>query len=394
MATTMLTAWLAFMPGNAHAEQDSAYRVQPGDLLNISVYQWPEHSGEIRVDIGGAISRPAVGRFTVAGLTLKEIESLLQKELSKRIDTNNSPVVVNVADYRPISVLGAVTTPGRHRYEVGMTVLDALALAGGPLFWNARGDNFDQILKQAQLQEQAGSTELEFYGALARRERLLGEQADRDKLEFSSALVTSLKANGLEEIMTRERDVFMSRRTNFKQQLESMAQQIQLRKEEDTLLKQQVEEIRSALSKVEEEYKRLQALFERGIIRRTDIVSVDKQLTDLRGDLRSTIVAIANSHMDVAKTEASLAELTYSRKEKIQVDLLDAERQIKTLEISRSTRASLPPSGVDASAVGSESQIFLILRKDSEGGLTSISAEGSTPIQPGDIIRVSTAKQN
>ena len=74
------------------------YRVSKGDLLSVSVHQWPEYSGQTRVDDFGLISLPALGRVPVAGLTLELIEQKIVEKLSTFSDNPGFRVVVDVAD--------------------------------------------------------------------------------------------------------------------------------------------------------------------------------------------------------------------------------------------------------------------------------------------------------
>jgi protein involved in polysaccharide export with SLBB domain len=373
--------------------QGNRYRIQPGELLNVSVYQWPEHSGEARVDIDGSISRPAVGRFPVAGKTLDEVETHLRNELSKWVDLTKSPVVVSVAEYRPVTVLGAVNNPGRHPFQPGLTVLDGLALSGGPLLLASGGDTFDQAVRQSQLQDQVGTTEGEYLAALVHRERLLAEKESRDVLRFSDPLMTLLKENGHEAIAAREIDIFNGRKSALKEQQEEFLHQKKLYEDEITSLADHAREIRNSIVKVDEEYKRLQAVLERGLVRRVDLVTVDNQLTNLQGNLRSTIVADANAKSLVARLESSRVDLARVRQDEVNRDLLEVDKLIKTLENRRVARASIPPTRIEAASETADDLNYVIFRQAADGSVTSVEVSATTPIRPGDIVTVTRPKR-
>jgi polysaccharide export outer membrane protein len=85
----------------------------------------------VRIDGDGDIQVPLAGRVHVSGLTIQQTEQELNKVLSTYI--RRPQVVVNVAEVRsqPVSVLGAVNTPGVHQVQGHKTLLEMLALAGG-----------------------------------------------------------------------------------------------------------------------------------------------------------------------------------------------------------------------------------------------------------------------
>jgi polysaccharide export outer membrane protein len=110
----------------------STYLLGPDDQLGISGPELNEgDSKPVRVDGDGDIQAPLVGRVHVAGLTAQEAEQELNKVLSKYI--RHPQAVVTVAEVRsqPVSVLGAVNTPGVHQVQGHKTLLEILALAGG-----------------------------------------------------------------------------------------------------------------------------------------------------------------------------------------------------------------------------------------------------------------------
>jgi polysaccharide biosynthesis/export protein len=110
----------------------STYLLGPDDQLDISGPELSEGVNKpVRVDGDGDVQAPLVGRIHVAGLTVQETEQQLNKGLSKYI--RHPQAVVSVAEVRsqPVSVLGAVNTPGVHQVQGHKTLLEMLALAGG-----------------------------------------------------------------------------------------------------------------------------------------------------------------------------------------------------------------------------------------------------------------------
>ena len=110
----------------------STYVLGPDDQLEISGPELTEVANKpVRIDGDGDIQVPLAGRIHVSGLTVQQTEQELNKVLSTYI--RRPQVVVNVAEVRsqPVSVLGAVNTPGVHQVQGHKTLLEMLALAGG-----------------------------------------------------------------------------------------------------------------------------------------------------------------------------------------------------------------------------------------------------------------------
>lgn len=105
------------------------YRLGPGDELRVTVFNEPELTGSYQVGSQGSIAFPLVGDVRAAGLTLNEFGGALQQALSQFIRTPN--VSVEVANYRPFFILGEVQRPGTYPYSASLTVLNAVATAGG-----------------------------------------------------------------------------------------------------------------------------------------------------------------------------------------------------------------------------------------------------------------------
>lgn len=111
-------------------EKVSEYHLGVNDLLEIVVYQEPDLSKTTRVAPDGTISFPLLGVIYVKGLTAKELETKIT-ELLRKDYLVNPQVSVFIREYSKISVLGQVRFPGSYELKAGLTVIDAIALAGG-----------------------------------------------------------------------------------------------------------------------------------------------------------------------------------------------------------------------------------------------------------------------
>jgi polysaccharide export outer membrane protein len=109
-------------------------RVGPEDLLGLQVYDAPEFTRTVRISAEGAIRLPMLkSPIRVQGLMPNEIEILVAEALEREKLFVDPFVTVNIVEYhsRPISVTGAVRTPTIFQAVGSVSLLDAVARAGG-----------------------------------------------------------------------------------------------------------------------------------------------------------------------------------------------------------------------------------------------------------------------
>ena len=114
----------------AEALERADYTLGSGDELRVIVFDEEDLSGEFVVDGGGAVSLPLIGEVRAEGRTVREFQSAVADAL--RGDYLNDPrVSVEVLNYRPFYILGEVENSGEYPYTDGLTVMNAVATAGG-----------------------------------------------------------------------------------------------------------------------------------------------------------------------------------------------------------------------------------------------------------------------
>jgi polysaccharide export outer membrane protein len=115
--------------GDSTSSED---RVGVDDTFDVRVYGEGDLSGTFRVATDGSIDYPLAGRLRVSGLRTGEIQQLLVAKLKDRyLKDPQVMVTVKERNSQKISVLGQVAKPGQVAYYPNMTIVDAIASAGG-----------------------------------------------------------------------------------------------------------------------------------------------------------------------------------------------------------------------------------------------------------------------
>jgi polysaccharide export outer membrane protein len=107
------------------------YRLDNGDQLRVTVFGQDTLTGEYTVDGSGSISMPLLGQVLARGSSAAELEQQISDRLASEGYLVSPSVSVQILTYRPFFVLGEVNQPGQFTYIENMTVLTAIAVAGG-----------------------------------------------------------------------------------------------------------------------------------------------------------------------------------------------------------------------------------------------------------------------
>lgn len=139
----------------------AGYRLGPGDQVRVITVGDDALTGEFRVGDGGRLALPMLGSVRAVGLSPPALEKAIAQALVRAGLEREPSVSVEVTAYRPIFVLGEVNKPGQFPYQPGMTVLAAVALAGG--FTYRAVDDYAAVVRT----EVGGAVEGRVYGQSA-----------------------------------------------------------------------------------------------------------------------------------------------------------------------------------------------------------------------------------
>jgi polysaccharide biosynthesis/export protein len=116
----------------APAKPEAEYQIGSQDLLEVAVFGQPDMARTVRVNTKGKISLPLIGQLDAVGLTAQQLERLIADRLSEKY-LQDPQVTVFIKEFTTLrfTVEGAVNKPGVYPLTGQMTLLRALAVAGG-----------------------------------------------------------------------------------------------------------------------------------------------------------------------------------------------------------------------------------------------------------------------
>ena len=128
----------------AYASND--YVLGVGDKVKITTFGESDLSGDFEVSSTGTLSMPLIGEVQASGHTVSQLQAAITQKLMQGY-MKNPHVSLEVLGYRPFLIVGEVMKPGSYNYVNGMTVINAVAMAGG---YTYRADKDDIKVKHKE----------------------------------------------------------------------------------------------------------------------------------------------------------------------------------------------------------------------------------------------------
>jgi len=240
----------------AHADEA---RLLPQTRIKLSVLQWDPAKGEYEdwqalggefvVSQAGTVQLPVLGAVPVGKLDGAGLAAEVAGRLQARLGLIARPdTTVEIVDYPPIYVVGDVTKPGEYRFRAGITVLQALAVSGGPL--RALGaSSSDQIRLAGELKE-AGNLILRSRVRIARLQAELDGAAEPD---FRAAQAGDGVPKAVADIVARERVIFSARSNELSRQSKALADLRDLLNAEINVLQEKIKAADMAIQNAQKE---------------------------------------------------------------------------------------------------------------------------------------------
>ncbi len=115
----------------ASGHADNTYVIGADDVLSINVWNEPNLTRQVPVRSDGKISLPLIGELQAAGNTPSQLDQDITTALKNYIADPQVAVIVQEIKSRTFNILGMVTKPGAYPLTARITIVDAIAMAGG-----------------------------------------------------------------------------------------------------------------------------------------------------------------------------------------------------------------------------------------------------------------------
>jgi protein involved in polysaccharide export with SLBB domain len=389
---------LLILPGRSIGAE---YLLGPDDKLSLKVYEWPDLGGDFKISADGRISVPLIGSVTAAGLTVDQLEKTIQAMLAQEAGLKESPsVAVEIKDYRPFYITGDVQKPGAYPFHPGLTILQAVSVAGG--FFRFTDPGLVRLERDAIVQrgERRMLTE-NLADLIARNARLKAEREGATDVSFPDDRALNQRDPRVAAVMARERLIFRTRRDDLNKQLASLNDLQNLYQGEIEALQSQIESEKQQGQLIQKEVDELRALAARGLTSNPRLFLVERTQAEIEGTQRNIQAIIMRSRQSIAQAAQQGEDLKAKFRERVDTESDEVSAKMQETRARLDTASQLVTEAEQTAPttvlrrlrnVGMEPK-FTLSRRTSSGATQEIEADSSHEIEPGDVVLVSTSSE-
>lgn len=390
-----LVVILAALPAPVRAVD---FRLGVSDRVKIKVQEWPDITGEYTVTPDGAVSLPLVGDVNAVGLRLNELAQRISDRLKQRSKGSEQVLTaVEIVQYRPFAIMGDVQKPGQYPYRAGLTVLEAISIAGG--YHRPELDLLRLGREVVLTSGDINTLNIKLNRLIAHEARLsavLDRREDiplppelvnpKDDPSVSAMIKNEQAALALENEMKRtERAAFESIKSLYQNEIGSLRGQVEALSQEKQSIGTQLNQLR--------------AMAARGLALSPTMFALERSFAQVSNEQISAETAIVRANENITVAEQRMNQLQQERDRLTSKDLQQTGDEIAETRAKIKT-ATLLLYEVQTNAPAEASELlsqdrkrpdFTIFRRDSDT-MRQIVADETTLVAPDDIIKIPTAR--
>ncbi len=360
------------------------YKLGISDKVKIKVQEWPDLTGEYTVNPDSVVSLPLIGNINVVGLNLNDLAREISDRLQRRSEgAERAFAAVEIAQYRPFAILGDVQKPGQYPYRPGLTVLEAISVAGGyyrPELGILRLGASSDITSQLAKLNRLTAREARLSAAIDGREDipLPPKFAKKNDPEIAAIMKNEQAALALETEMKRsERAGLETIKSLYQNEIGSLRGQVEA-------LSQEKESIGTQLNQ-------LRAMAAKGLALSPTMFALERSFAQVSNEQMSAETAIVKAQENISLAEQRVTDLQQQRRraatgelEKTRDDIVDARAKIMAATLVLGIGQTSAPGDARRPS-------FTILRKEGEA-MREIVAEEMTLVAADDVIKIPTVR--
>ena len=359
------------------------------------LFEWSALNAEYAIGPEGKVSLPLIGELSAAGRTPGELASAIGAALKARIGLVEPPdVSVEVVSFRPFYILGDIEKPGEYAYRPGLSVLQAVSIAGG--IPRMAGLNSMRLEREAiATRGDLGLFETEYVAMLVRRARLTAELEGFNQIELPEEL-KSVRGASAHALIQQESVLFQNRKEANAVQVRALEQLRVLNEREAEGLVKQLATHDVNIALLNQELASVQQLYNQRLTTAPRKLALERNAAQLLGDRVRLETGIARAEQERSKTEIAIIELQNRRLNEITGELLKSQARLDELgqRIATSERLLFETEVIAPRYLRVRNgpkpvqPNYTIVRQMPGGQATEVSATETTTIEPGDTIKV------
>ena len=362
------------------------YKIEAGDVLQVTVYGDPGLTGTFPVSVDGTIGYPILGNIPVANRSTTEISNTISQALLQHIP--GLSVSVAVQQYAPVFVIGEVKNPGKYEYRPGMIALELFALSGGLKEATDKMDTAGTQLVTAR--QDYSDTGMQLFAQSVKRARLAAELDDKP-FEYVMEDVATEDQPARQQIVDGERRLFELRLAALKNEENSLRAQKDNYREEIGTLEESTKLRNEEISLLEKNVNASQSLVEKGLTAQSSLRDTQRQLSAMRRDALEFGSFLARAKQNENAIEQRILSLREQRANVAARELRDTVlfimRLRKKLSFIVQTMAEIGAAAQRASTRERAVKLTFSVARMVDGQYQETEISEHDPIKAGDILR-------
>ncbi|RWX70973.1 hypothetical protein EN780_01715 [Mesorhizobium sp. M4B.F.Ca.ET.089.01.1.1] len=348
------------------------------------IVQRPELSGEYVVQEDGTISVPLLGSIPVANRSTRQVQAD-SAEIFGQLLGRKGLVDILPLERSPIYVLGPVKNPGSFKYAPGMTILHAIALAGGL----DRGDSQPWQKIEAVRETQKRSGAIDQMSKLLARTAVLKAERDGTEPKIPRQLLELAGETEAANLVNEQSDRRKAIATARKERERTIRGALEAAKQDVTTYGH-MESLDELVKLRQDRVNSMRTLVDRNVVSMTVMDQVRSELSDAEQRRQDALNQYAMAKQRLASLEAEALRTRADLANDLEVEIESTESQIATnlreLNSSEGVLYALPGSSAQL-ATDASSVTYQIVRQSASGPV-SIKSVGMTLLQPGDLVNI------
>ena len=401
---TVVAASLAAAAACPLPTMAAEYLLGPQDKVRLKVYEWRASRDVIFewtalndsfvVGADGTLFLPFVGQIRAQGTAPGDLARAIGDRLMQHMGLGRQPdVAVEIVQYRPFYIVGYVTQPGEFPFRPGLTVLQALGIAGG---LRTREEDMSRLEREVIAgQGDVGLLALSSVGLLARKARLESELAGSDDIAFPVQLKDRASNETVAVAMDQERKIFAVRKEAMTTQLRSLRELRDFLEKELTSLGQQLAFHDQQIELIQMELAGVSALVQKGLAVAPRELSLQGTVAQMQSDRLAAETSVLRVRQEISKTDIEILNLGNTQASEVAASLRETQLQLNevtskadtAVQLLHETEVTAPALLALRERAQRAKPIFKIVRT-TDSGSEELAAEETTPIEPGDTVKI------
>lgn len=377
----------------------STFDLLGAERVQLRVNGFPELNGEYRINPDQTISIAGLRRVAVDATSLPDLELYLSERLSANF-RREIGVSVEISRFRPYFVTGQVAQPGAVEWRPGLTLIQAISLAGGIARSPTRTES--DTPERGLLTEQARA-QLRF--ALAQIARLKAEKDGKATVDTSRVIetlgdgATPESRQAVVAFLERQNQLLMEQREIMRGRITRLERERELAAREFETARQQEQEIAKTVDMSKEMADKLERLKDEKIITTSRYMGQQRDLIESRVRYGESRALVERARGRVASLTREIETVQQERRAFLNDRIENLEREIAQLDLTlqdarpvqRTSAPEQPPAlSYYIARKSSASTVHSVSTAQSTSGLQTMSAHLFTEILPGDVVIVTS----